>query len=440
VIPWPALAWLACAGVAEVEPAGDVDVVVTVSDATPTVPVLTWEAATGSVTVVPEAGASWQVDGVPADGIAVLGLAAGQRYELQPDGGAPEPFDVPPPPPELAAATAAEVVAGESRLGTGGVMMAIATEFDAFVAVMNAEGDWVWWTHADPGLTAASPRMSRDGQAVWFAQHERDRVDDLSIATRLSLDGRQRTDRRTPTGHHMVAELPDGSLAFLGHTVEAHDLDGQLFDVLSDTVVTVDAAGATDVVFDFFDTGPPYVPCSHGAASIDKFAWTDVREWTHSNSLVHDPDEGLFYVMARHLDALLAVDEASGEVVWQLGGRDATRTFADPAQAFDHAHTSWVTATDAWVFDNRVHAETPSRLVHYDLSTDPVEVVWSVEESEGRNIGFLGDVQPAPEGHVLGAWTVPGDVTEHDATGREVWRARLGPGAVLGRIRYVDWR
>ena len=97
-----------------------------------------------------------------------------------------------------------------------------------------------------------------------------------------------------------------------------------------------------------------------------------------------------------------------------------------------------MTEDEAWVFDNRVHAGATSRLVHYDLSTEPVSVQQVIVESEGRNVGFLGDVQPAPDRHVLGAWTIPGDVVEYDPDGRELWRLQLGPGSVLGRIRYVE--
>jgi hypothetical protein len=39
---------------------------------------------------------------------------------------------------------------------------------------------------------------------------------------------------------------------------------------------------------------------------------------------------------------------------------------------------------------------------------------------------------------VLGAWTLPGDVVEYDDEGRELWRVTVGPGTVLGRIRYVE--
>ena len=421
---------LACAGTASLD---IVEVQLTVAEATPMVPVLSWEASEGAVEVVgPEA--SWVVSlGAPNSGVPILGLKPSTRYELVPVGvtAATQVFETPPAPDDLSGVQVE--LLGVSSLGDGGVMMAITTELASYVAVLDVDGDWVWWTPSDPGMTTASPRPLRDGSGILFPQHERDRVEDLSIVTRLSWDGRARDDVRTATGHHMATELPDGRLAFLGHTVESHLLEGVQGEVLTDTVVVDD-----EVLFDFFDTGPPYVPCSHASTPIDKFGWQGVFEWTHSNSLVHDDDAGLFYVVARHLDALLALDDTTGEVVWQLGGRDATRAFAADATPFDHPHTSWVTASDAWLFDNGVHAERPSRLVHYDLSVDPVVERWSYEPPEGRTVTFLGDVQPAPSDHVLGAWTVPGDVTEHDADGTVVWRAQLGVGPVLGRIRYVE--
>jgi hypothetical protein len=316
-------------------------------------------------------------------------------------------------------------------------MMALAAEFTSFVAVANADGDWVWWTQSEPELTVAAPRVTLDGTGILFAQHERTRAEDLGIATRLSWDGRERTDVRTVGAHHMVAELPNGDLAYLSHRSEMAVENGEDREILSDVIDVTDGT-TTETRFSFFDLTEPWVPCAHAAVPRDKYGFQGVYEWTHSNSLIHDADEGLFYLMSWHLDALLAIDALTGELRWQLGGRDATRSFADPADAFAHAHTTWVDHDVAWVFDNQVHAGTTSRLMRYDLSQDPVVATERILEAKGRNVGFLGDVQAAPDGHVLGAWTVPGDVTEHDETGRELWRVSVGPGTVLGRIRYVD--
>lgn len=422
------LGLLACgAGVAEVD--GPVEVVVEPSVHVPMVPVVRSASAHG-VLVVEGPEGRVTVEGDLAAGVPVVGLWPDTAYTFRVDG-AETTWRTPSPPTSLAQV---EVSGSGSAMGPDdGVLMAIATQASSYVAVLDAAGRWRWWFEADAGLTVASPRPTLDGAALLFAQHERERAQDLSVATTVRWDGTLRHDVRTETGHHMVAERPDGRLAWLGHTVERRTLDGLEADVLSDTVRTDDG----EVVFDFLAAGDPYVPCEHATQAVDKFAWHDVYEWTHSNSLVHDPDEGLYYVLARHLDALLAIDASTGAVRWQLGGRDATRAFADPAMAFDHGHTSWVTADEAWIFDNGVHSDRPSRLVHYDLTTEPVQALAAIEESEGRTVEFLGDVRPGPGDHVFGAWTVPGDVTEHDADGRVVWRAALGRGPVLGRIRYV---
>lgn len=426
------------------------EVSLTVGDV-PMVPTLTWSGSDGATIRV---DGSDTAPGDPSAGIPVFGLTPATDYDLIPvdaDGTElpPVAFRTPDLPDGLSRTSVESN--GTSTLGDGLVAVAVAAEFGSHLALVDADGIYRWWFTTAEDMTVASPAVTLDGTGIWFAQHDRERIADRGIATRLSWDGRDRLDVRTPRAHHKLVELPDGRIAYLAHTTRAFDVDGVPRTILTDRIERVDPALVVDddpyetgevepeVVFDFFDTTAPWSPCPHADRAIDKWDYTDVYEWTHSNSLVHDADEGLFYLMSWHLDALLAIDDGSGEVVWQLGGRDATRAFAEPARGpFDHAHTSWVDADQAWVFDNRVHWGGASRLVHYDLSEEPVTIVQTIFAPDYRHVGFLGDVQPAPEGHVLGGWTVPGDVAEYDADGNEVWRVLLGPGTVLGRMRYVE--
>ena len=91
---------LACAGTASLD---IVEVQLTVAEATPMVPVLTWEASEGAVEVVgPEA--SWVVSlGAPRSGVPILGLKPATRYELVPVGitAATQVFETPPAPDDL---------------------------------------------------------------------------------------------------------------------------------------------------------------------------------------------------------------------------------------------------------------------------------------------------------------------------------------------------
>ncbi len=412
----------------------------------PMVPTLTWSAPSGHVHVDGPDTSFDTPTGTPSDGVPVFFLAPSTDYTLTAiaDGTElePIPFRTPDLPDALSRTTVEITDAASSTLGDGLVAMAVAAEFGSYLALVDASGTYRWWFSAAEDLTVAAPRATLAGDGLWFAQHDSEREVDRGIATRLSWDGRQRLDVRTPRGHHMIAELPDGRLAYLAHATLDVEEGGAVRTILSDRIEILDLAAPDaepEVRFDFFDTTDPWVPCSHADRKIDKWDYLGVYEWTHSNSLVHDADEGLFYLMSWHLDALLAIDDRSGEVVWQLGGRDGTRPFADPVDGpFDHGHTSWVEADQAWVFDNRVHAGTTSRLVRYDLGADPVVATDVIFEAGDRNVGFLGDVQPAPDGHVLGGFTIPGDVVEYDATGRELWRVKLGPGSVLGRMRYVE--
>jgi len=413
--------------------------------AIPMVPTLTWSAPDGATVRVDGPESFTTPPGDPAAGLPIFGLAPATDHTLTPidaDGTELQPvaFRTPDLPDGLSRITVDLTDPDASTLGDGLVALSVAAQFGSHLALVDTEGVVRWWFAADDGMTVASPQVTLDGEGLWLAQHEAEREVDLGVATRVSWDGRDRRDVRTPRAHHKLLELPDGRLAYLSHTTEDVVAEGSTRTVLTDRIEVVEpeTGDEPEVLFDFLDTTDPWSPCFHADRPTNKWDYTNVYEWTHSNSLIHVPEDGAFYLMSWHLDALLAIDDTTGEVRWQLGGRDATRAFADPADAFDHAHTTWVDADQAWVFDNRVHARTTSRLIHYDLSSDPVTVQQVILEPDGRNVGFLGDVRPAPEGHVLGAWTVPGDVTEHTPDGREVWRVKLGPGSVLGRIRYIE--
>ena len=174
-----------------------------------------------------------------------------------------------------------------------------------------------------------------------------------------------------------------------------------------------------------------------------------VLEWTHGNSLVYEPEEDAYYLLAKFTDWLLKVDRTTGALEWQLNG--PASDFVDPSGApvwpdvhtaypWSHGHTSQVWPGGVMVFDNGDHHED-SVATLVELAIDPasreVERVWTYAHPDGGQTPAMGDARKLPGGNVLAAWATLGEVTEVTPEGTLVWRAQLSGSRGLGRVRWL---
>lgn len=417
---------------------------VTPSLLVPTVVTVSFDAASDGVVGVERDGvAAREVPAPAVDGRAtatIVGLEAGSTFRLVPrvgevTGGAATYRT--PDVPEGMAVRVTSVDPARSDLASGFLLVALTDLLRSSVAIYDGDGDLVWWVEAEPGWTMSAPRPTRDGRAILLAVNDRERATADQRAIRVALDGSAMTELPTPLAHHMVAELDRGELAWLAWDIREVPWAAGPRDVLSDRLM-VGVGDDAEARFSFFDDrGPAYLPCSHGLLRDERLG-IEVREWTHGNSVVWIEDTDQLLVVARLIDAVLLVDRESGEVVWQLGGRDATLSYADPAMAFSHGHLS-----DAWdggflLFDNGSHRDPPvSRVVEYRIAGDTAEAVWVYDDPEGRLVEYLGDARRLPSDDVLVAWSPEGSVQEITREGEVVWALATEPDVVAGRVRFL---
>jgi hypothetical protein len=86
------------------------------------------------------------------------------------------------------------------------------------LAIIDREGNYVWsYGSPDPKEQIARVRPSRDGKSLLWNYADVDKVDDIAHIVRMSLDGSERTETRTLSGHHDFVELPDGKMGFLSY-------------------------------------------------------------------------------------------------------------------------------------------------------------------------------------------------------------------------------
>ncbi|QDT32180.1 aryl-sulfate sulfotransferase [Thalassoglobus polymorphus] len=149
-------------------------------------------------------------------------------------------------------------------------------------------------------------------------------------------------------------------------------------------------------------------------------------DWSHSNSVTHDPRDDSILVSVRHQDAVIKIDRKSGELVWILGNprkwkgkhsRKLLKPIGRPSWQY-HQHAVEITPQgtlllfdngnyQAVPFDKILHAkENRSRVVEFKVDEQDmtVEQVWEYDgyERGGFYSTFLCDVDWLPQtGNVL---------------------------------------
>lgn len=323
-------------------------------------------------------------------------------------------------------------------------------------AIIDRDGDYVWWVLGEPGVTFVTPQLTfEDGEpVVGWVQADHSMETDIAKLVHVPISGKWRRDTRLEKGHHDVVEHEDGTVAFLAHTFDYAFTELRFRKYTSDQIrighVGMQEGDPTDLLFDMFeDFGQrPKVTCSHISHREITFG-EEVQEWTHANSLLYVPDDDAYLVNDKYTDWMYEVDRQTGELKWVMNGRrgdftnpDGSPIWQDAAHSslWSHAHTSEAWSGGAMMFDNGDH-RTPqaSRVMEVAWNTDTMvaEPVWIYDEPEGRFTQALGDAHKLPDDRVLVTWAAIGtvEVVERDFT--PVWRLELING-MAGRIVPLD--
>lgn len=320
--------------------------------------------------------------------------------------------------------------AARSEVDDGFVVTSVYDPKVSFVVILDGDGDIVWWIR-DPGppwkINRARPSL--DGRSIVWSRYDRSRLADIGTIERLALDGSWGTVTRAVEQHHDFVEHEDGTFAWLSWAyTEASLLPQQVptvYDLVREVAEGADDAVEPRVAFDLLEDSSAAFDwmCSH---NLEGVYIPGYRDWSHANSIVHAPASDRWYVQVRYHDALLAIDRATGEMLWALGGPYGEFDAPSPDDLPKHAHLS-----DAWdggflAFDNQDHASRHSRVVEYayDEESRTVWPVWEYADPEGRYAAFLGDARRLPGGNRLISWSPFGELTEVTPEGDVVWSSK----------------
>ena len=293
--------------------------------------------------------------------------------------------------------------------------------------IIDSDGDYVWWYEFDEGHPPPLNRLilSADGGSFLLQKpaggEEFEDPDDL---VRVSYDGtREEIVAGGKDGHHDMVELADGTIAMF--KAEARMVDGE--EEYGDILVEIGPDGEERVVWSVWDH----------EEFLDMGDY--LQTWSHANALDHDPDEGVYYLSLRNLNAIYKIDRVTGGLLWKLG--DEGSDFEIPGgstQTSTSQHQFQVVDSSILIFDNGDADTYASRVVEYTLdeAAGTADPAWNYVADPPVYVYGLGDVNRFDDGQTMITWSTSGRIELITYDQDLVWRlnADLGTG-----FAYTTW-
>lgn len=321
------------------------------------------------------------------------------------------------------------VLAAQGDPPAGFVATVLLQEEGAAVVIIDGQGRFVF--HRALDTTAFRARLARDGSGI-LVNTQADRTEGAVV--HLSWTGEAETLWTDPHLHTDFTELPDGRLAALfAEPVTCRDTDGGSFELISDAIwVWQDGEatrlwGAHDTIA--MDCLEP-LPGDSG----------DIVEWTHGNGLSYDPASGRFYVSLPLLQAVAAVDAATGEMPWAVSDLPLPPALPlDKPAAIVNPHSVYRTGDGEIVVFNRgdldggcssvtwFQVDEARRSVHVSDSYTAIG-----DDGGCRATPLLGEAQPTADGGTMVIWTMEGVIERLDPERASVWTVSAPLGNAFG--------
>ncbi len=292
------------------------------------------------------------------------------------------------------------------------------------VVVFDRDGDYLWWhLLGEPDVFAVGATLAHDSGSVLYGVFDPQSYEgDDSCIVEVSLDGAVVQQYATPGLHHDLAELPDGTLAYVAHDIRETE-GGQ---VRGDRIMQVERGGEPVQVWSVWDH-LEFVP--DGVA--------DDGGWTHANSVAYDPDTDRYLVSLRNLGTVVEVDRGTGQVLRWIGGSDSDLEFVgiDP---FEQQHEAEPLPGGLLVFDNGTEETLSSRVVELALDDEAgvASHAWSFTPDPPTYVPAFGGVHRLASGDTLISWSSAGQIDEVTPAGEVVWRLNSAMGVGFG---YPSW-
>jgi hypothetical protein len=322
---------------------------------------------------------------------------------------------------------AAHLSEGTADDGPGWVVAPIYTEDDAWVAILDAGGEYVWAWRSD-GEKATSffgAELADDGTGVLV------NVSAQSEATpgpiyRIGFDGVLGEPLLVNGAHTDFVQLPDGRVGVLAWEVRTYGTRR----LLGDTVVELDTTGATRTVWSVFDWFEPDLSQTY------EQGWypgdPTVEDWSHVNGLAYDAATDAWLLTLSFNQSVAHVDRATGDMTWLLADDAGDYTMTESLVRYPHS----VQAVDGGVLlFNRGDIYDPnacSEATQITLDGDTATRAWTWTSERCLLVPFLGSAARLPDGRTAVDWTTAGQLDVVGADEALQWRLSLDLGGAFG--------
>jgi Arylsulfotransferase (ASST) len=179
---------------------------------------------------------------------------------------------------------------------------------------------------------------------------------------------------------------------------------------------------------------------SYMAASGASVAWP--YDWFHLNSIAPEPD-GSLLISARSTWTVYDLDAATGQIVWQAGGRRPSFTMG-PGSSTAWQHDAQPLGADSYsVFDNAgpPSGRTHSRgiVVHIDRQTNTASLIATIRIATPIFAQTQGDLERLGGGRWWIGWGNVNQSSEISAAGKLLFEAHTPDGSETYRSLRFAW-
>lgn len=293
------------------------------------------------------------------------------------------------------------------------------------VAVLDAQGRYVWHRMVDEGMVPMRARRSRDGAAVLFnAGPAKESEVDFWAIYRVDWEGHQIHAFEAPDLHHDFTELPQGGYAYLGSDFQTL---GEI-TILLDTIVEIAQDGSLTEVWHLDEHLEAF------GLDPDPADYSDGDSIGHANSIDYIEDDDAYLVSFAQLGSFALIDRSSGALLWVLGGDGSTLNYDDNNMPHWRAHDTDLLGDSLLMFINDTAQEECSQLWEVELDLDTMEAVrtWRYLQEPCYFNYAMGSVDRLWNDHILAAWSLAGRVEELNSQGEVTWSVQAQVGAGFG--------
>jgi Arylsulfotransferase (ASST) len=324
--------------------------------------------------------------------------------------------------------------------------------------IVDSAGDVVWFQAVPAGEEASDFRVQTyEGQPVltWW---QGTGLGGLSSGTDYIYNDHYQQIATVNAGNGLSADghefliTPWNTALILSYTTATANLTsiGGPADqtVINGVVQEIDIATGK-VLFQW--NSEDHVPFSQSEQPLPASASTP-WDWFHVNAVKLDTNGDLL-IDARDTWTTYEVNPQTGNVVWQLGGKDSSFNLqAAPGQSLDDAgeifawqHDPQPLGNDTYTFFDNESAGTPeysvSRAVTVKLNQfdHTATLIRSVDQPEGLVAASQGNAQTTPEDNLVVGWGILPYFSEFSPSGNLIFNAEFPAGVNTYRAYQFPW-